>query len=118
MTIATRFVTGKIPPLESLSPYFEYKMMVKLQTGEQLTREEKDQLFERIVVSQPKGCIHLHGWKFDFTPYMRRIWVKLSDYGILEVYAPDKTSVRNYWGHNVIEMSSRCSTFPSSWQHR
>jgi hypothetical protein len=97
-------VTWEVPPLAEFSYAFEYKLMVKLQAGQALSREEKDRLFSETQSGSRKGHSRLHGWDFDYIPYMRRIWVKLKNYGLLEVFAPDKMAVRAYFGGDVVEM--------------
>ena len=47
----------------------------------------------------------LGGWMFITKEYCKRYWANIKHYGILQVYAPDKTSIRTAYGkHNVIEI--------------
>lgn len=49
--------------------------------------------FETILT----GCI-------PFAEYMRRFWVKTKYYGIIEMYALNKTDIRKELKNNVIEI--------------
>ena len=47
----------------------------------------------------------LSGWAFSLREYCRRYWVKVRYYGIMELYAPNKTAVYNILGrYNVLEI--------------
>lgn len=47
------------------------------------------------------GKYKLSGWKFDFTPYLKRFVVK-TNYSIYETYAINKTQARKLAGARVI----------------
>ena len=47
------------------------------------------------------GMYRLYGWKFDFTPYLKRFVVKTND-SIYETYAVNKTQARKLAGARVI----------------
>lgn len=44
------------------------------------------------------------GWCIPFAEYMRRFWVKTKYYGIIEMYALNKTDIRKELKSNVIEI--------------
>lgn len=44
------------------------------------------------------------GWCIPFAEYMRRFWVKIKYYGIIEMYALNKTDIRKELKSNVIEI--------------
>ena len=51
------------------------------------------------------GAFKIGGWKFLTREYCKRFWVKVKYYGIIQVFAPDRTSIRAAYGkHNVIEI--------------
>ena len=47
------------------------------------------------------GTYKLSGWKFDFTPYLKRFVVK-TNFSIYETYAVNKTQARKLAGARVI----------------
>ena len=64
-----------------------------------LTREEKDYIFSNLQNNAySRTGVPVLGWMFDFSEFLKSYWVKTRNYGILEVYAFDKTSIRNYYG--------------------
>ena len=44
------------------------------------------------------------GWCIPFAEYMRRFWVKTKYYGIIEMYALNKTDIRKELKSNIIEI--------------
>ena len=51
------------------------------------------------------GYFRIGGWQFSIKEYCKKYWVKVKYYGIIEVYSPDKTSIRNTYGkHNVFQI--------------
>jgi len=94
-----KFVNWDIRPLEDMENTFPYRLHKKLENGEALTREEKDQAFSSLIGnSQRKRGIPLHGWMFDYSDWLTRYWVKTYD-NIYEYWAFDKTSIRTEWPH-------------------
>lgn len=87
-----KFVTWDVPELETLSSTHVFKCMEKLNNGEKLTREEKDNFFAE------GGFIRSRGWAFDFRPHMNLYLVKDKIYGWREIYGFDKTSIRATYG--------------------
>ena len=51
------------------------------------------------------GVYRLGGWEFSMREYCRKYWVKVQYAGIHEVYAPDRTTIRNWFGkHRVLSI--------------
>lgn len=92
--IAYKFVNHDIHPLSSFINCFEYRMKVKLLSGEELTREEKNQLASRLSTSSEKRTLKIGGWAFTFTELVNEYWVEFTYGDIHRYYAPDKTSLR------------------------
>ena len=45
------------------------------------------------------------GWMFLTREYCKRFWVMVKHIGIIQVFAPDRTSIRTAYGkHNVLEI--------------
>ena len=70
------------------------------------TQEEKNKVFELLKNNTYFSYgIPLYGVCFNFLPILNRFWVKVKHYGVLEVLAPNKMSIRNYYGNsNVFEI--------------
>ena len=94
-----KFVSWEIDPLENLKGTKVFEIYNKLQNGEKLTREEKDYIFSNLQNNAySRTGVPVLGWMFDFSEFLKSYWVKTRNYGILEVYAFDKTSIHNYYG--------------------
>ena len=50
------------------------------------------------------GFFRLGGWHFFLKEYCKNYWVKTKYSGIISVYAPDKTSIRNCLKHDCIKI--------------
>lgn len=51
------------------------------------------------------GWYRLGGWQFSIKEYCKRYWAEIKHWGIVNVYAPDRTTIRNVFGkHNVIKI--------------
>lgn len=44
------------------------------------------------------------GWAFPYSEYLRRFWVKTKYYGIIEMWALNKTDIRKELKNNAIEI--------------
>ena len=93
-TIAYKFVNHDVSALETLKDSFPYRMKVKLMKGEELTREEKNMLANKLAVSG-KHSLKLMGWCFSFYDLLNEYWVEFTYGSIQRYYAPDKTSLSN-----------------------
>ena len=84
-------VTSK---LEDFKGAKVYEIRLKLDNGENLTREEKNWLAENLATNgYSRTAIPLMGWMFSFIDVVKCYWVK--QYGMIhEQYAMDKTSIR------------------------
>jgi len=83
---------------KELERYTEYKLFKKTKEGKELTRKEKDALFDYIRGSSihTKKGIALQGWILNFEPVLKRFMIKFKgDNMVYEYYAPDKMSIRN-----------------------
>lgn len=102
--IATRFVNWDIPELASLADSRAYKLRVKADSGEELTRSEKNWLTEQVNTNTYfRNAIPLQGWCFNFDDVLRRYWVK--QYGrIAQYYAADETALRSYLMGDIEEI--------------
>lgn len=100
-----KFVDWEIKPLEAFSESSEFCIHQKFEKKENLTREEKNYVFKRLQTnSYSKQGIPLGGWMFLFHDFLKGFLVKLKFYGWQEVYAFDKTSIRAFYGHNVLKI--------------
>ena len=92
-----KFVGGEIKPLEEYKNARPYILLEKLNNGEKLSREEKqDSIFSELwhAETYQKGIYRLDGWAFDFCPYMKRFTIRDKYHGWREVRAFDKTAIR------------------------
>lgn len=95
-SVATKFVQWDVSPLESLRESKVYLLRVKLNRGEQMSREEKDWLCEAVNSNTYfRTAVPLRGWRFDFFDVLKKYLV--NQYGQwTEYYAPDRTSLRKH----------------------
>ena len=97
-----KFVKHDIPALEDLRGTDTYRLF---DNRHKLCREEKDRLFRDLQTnSYSRMGIPLLGWMFPFHDVLRTFLVKLRHYGWCEVYAPDRTSIRSYYGYKVLRI--------------
>lgn len=94
--VATRFVQWDVPPLETLCGSKVYRLRVKLNRGERMSREEKEWLCEAVNSNTYfRTAVPLQGWRFDFLDVLKKYLV--NQYGHwAEYYAPDRTSLRKH----------------------
>lgn len=92
--IAIKFVKWEIPPLETLTGSKVYALRQRLNTGDKLTRDEKNWITENVIHNAYfKSAVPLSGWRFDFSDVLKTYVVK--QYGSYQEYrAIDKTSLR------------------------
>lgn len=77
----------------------------RLSKGEQLSREEKNQVFH--VTCTYHGYYKLAGWEFNFRQFMKRYLVKYDyDNSWRELWAFDKTCIRTsfYTKDDIVEI--------------
>lgn len=53
-------------------------------------------------VTLRNGYFRIGGWQFDITDYCRTYWVSTRYYGIIQLYAPDKTTIRGTLGNREV----------------
>jgi hypothetical protein len=94
-TIATKFVTWDIQPLESLQEEKVYKLRMKVINGEKLNRDEKNWVTENVNHNTTfRNSIPLLGWRFDFSGILKTFVVKQYSQWT-EYRATDKTALRH-----------------------
>lgn len=91
---AWKFVQWDVEPLSTLSNSKVYLLRAKLNSGQKMSREEKNWLAEKVNTNAYfRTAVPLMGFCFDFIDVLKKYIVKQygqwSDY-----YAPDKTSLR------------------------
>lgn len=94
-----KFVSHEIGPLSALDNAPVAILHRKVNAGEALSREEKNRLFSMLSDQMGTGStgIKSMGYLFSFSGYLKRFWVETKYNGILNLYAPDKTSIRNQY---------------------
>ena len=94
--VATKFVQWDVEPLDRLSGSKVYLLRVKLNSGERMSREEKNWLAEAVNTNTYfRTAVPLMGYRFDFMDVLKKYLV--NQYGHwAEYYAPDRTSLRAY----------------------
>jgi hypothetical protein len=92
-----KFVKHEVPALETLKDSFPARMRKKLDDGQSLAREEKNQLYRQLFGNTfSKTGIPLRGWMFPFRDVLKRFYVEYT-YGHIQVtYSIDKTAIRAY----------------------
>ena len=82
--------------IESIKYSKAYRILSDLCDGLKISQDDKDFIYEYIRSSSYfNDAVALLGVKIDFSPFLKRYWVKF-DYGtIQEFYAFNKTSIRN-----------------------
>lgn len=49
--------------------------------------------------------VKIGGWAFSLREFCRRYWVKIRYYGIMELYAPNKSTIYTVLGkHNILKI--------------
>ena len=93
--IATKFAKHEVPELEELVNSVAYTLREKINSGEELTRDEKNWITESVNHNSFfKDSIPLLGWRFDFSDVLKTYVVK--QHGEYQEYrAIDRTSLRS-----------------------
>ena len=65
-----------------------------LQNDIKLTREEKNHLFHLLQSNSGDRYYRLMGVAIPFWAYLKKYWVQYEYGNIVQIYAPDKTSIR------------------------
>lgn len=94
-SIAFKFVSWDVNPLETLKDSKAYILREKINNGLKLTRLEKNWITQEINNNcYSKSGIPVMGWMFDFSDVVNTFVVK--QYGVWTQYnAIDKTSLRS-----------------------
>lgn len=64
---------------------------------------DKQPLKDLHIVTQ-ETAYKVGGWAFRYAEYLRKFWVKTKYYGILEIYALNKTDIRKEYGKEIIKI--------------
>lgn len=92
-----KFVSWDVPPVESV---LSNKIPAALAAWDQGNKEPLKAL--HIATQDP--VYKCSGWAFPYAEYMRRFWVKTKYYGIIELYALNKTDIRRELKSNVLKI--------------
>lgn len=99
-----KFVKWDVPVLDSLKGSDVYALHEKAETGK-LDRSDKNTIFRELQTnSYSKTGIPRSGWMFSFKSYLKTFLVKLKFYGWQEVYSFDKSSIREYYGSDILQI--------------
>ena len=94
-TIATKFVSWDIQPLENLKDAKAYKLKLKVINGEKLSRDEKNWITNEVNNNTYfRNSIPVLGWRFDFSDVLKTFVVRQYDRWS-EYQAIDKTALRS-----------------------
>lgn len=97
-----KFVKHEISPLETYKNTREYLLHEKLERGELPTREEKDR---SLVFTSESPVYKYMGWAYDFREFLTEFWIETRYYGVMRVYAWDKTAIRKHEGTKWLQIS-------------
>lgn len=103
-TPITPFVSWEIPTFEKIQDCKAVALRRRLDSGSQLTREEKDWITTAVNGNAYfRDAIPVVGYKVPFRDVLRRFFVK--QYGhIQEYFAIDKTAIRNMLAGRIDEI--------------
>ena len=91
-----KFVSWDVPPVEKCFSASVPAALLKWDNG------NKQPLKDLHLATSEPVC-KIYGWAFPYSEYMRRFLVK-TKYGIVEMYALNKTDIRKKLKSNVIEI--------------
>lgn len=92
-----KFVNWEARPIEEVLKGRMPQAMLAYDNG------NKQPLKDLHIVTQ-EAVYKLGGWAFRYAEYLRKFWVKTRYYGIIEVYAMNKTDIRKEYGREVIKI--------------
>ena len=92
-----KFVSWDVPPVEKCFCSRVPAALLEYDKGNKKPLKEL-----HIATSNP--VYKISGWAFPYDEYMRRFWVKTKYYGIVEMYAMNKTDIRKELKSNAIEI--------------
>jgi hypothetical protein len=92
-----KFVSWEIPAFETVLSSRIPAALLAWDNG------NKKPLKDLHIATQTPVC-KISGWAIPYSEYMRRFWVKTKYYGIIEMYALNKTDIRKELKSNVIEI--------------
>lgn len=80
-------VHWEIPPFESLTDHETIKALMAYDNGD-------DAPLKALHIATTFPCLRIRGWEVPYQEYLNRYFVKTKYYGILEVFALNKTDIR------------------------
>lgn len=86
-----KFVRWEVPAVEEVLEGRLPKALQAYDAGDK-------QPLKDLHIATETPVYKIRGWAFPFAEYMRKFWVKTKHYGILEVYAMNKTDIRKQYG--------------------
>ena len=92
-----KFVNWEARPLEVVLQGRIPQAMLAYDKG------DKQPLKDLHIVTQ-ETVYRIGGWAFRYAEYLRKFWVKTKYYGIIEVYAMNKTDIRKEYKSEVIKI--------------
>lgn len=92
-----KFVSWDVPPVENVLNNKLPQALKEYDNG------NKKPLKDLHIATQTP-VYKCAGWCFPYSEYMRRFWVKTKYYGIIEIFALNKTDIRKELKSNVIEI--------------
>ena len=90
-----KFVTWEIPEVETV-------LTGRLPQALKAYDEGNKQPLKDMHIATEHPIYKIMGWAFPFREYMRKFWVKTKYYGILEIYAMNKTDIRKEYRHTGV----------------
>lgn len=92
-----KFVSWDVPPVEKVLAEILPQALQEYDNGNK-------QPLKDLHIATQTPVYKCAGWAIPYYEYMRRYWVKTKYYGIIEMYALNKTDIRKELKSNVIEI--------------
>lgn len=86
-----KFVSHEISPLDVYKDTHMYQLHEKLKSGDEPTREEKNR---NLVFGSENPVYKYMGYVYDYRPFLKKFWIETRYYGIMTIWAWDKTAIR------------------------
>lgn len=90
-----KFVKWEVPEVETV-------LTGRLPQALKAYDEGNKQPLKDMHIATEHPIYKIRGWAFPFRDYMRKFWVKTKYYGILEIYAMNKTDIRKEYGYTGV----------------
>ena len=92
-----KFVSHDVPPVENVLVNRIPEALAACDAGDYSKLKE-------LHIATQDPVYRCAGWAFPYREYMRRFWVKIKYYGIIEVYALNRTDIRREYKSEVIKI--------------